>query len=116
MGSSDIDNWIREAKDSTISFWNDHVERLLLSIRDELFETLGKRHKVVMDHEEVHLNAKSLHSFLCHVDKKCNKISCSTYCRGFRCLNIYVGHSHLCDRSKWICYSCSYSCYRNCCQ
>ncbi|KAF5930585.1 hypothetical protein HYC85_031458 [Camellia sinensis] len=29
MGSSDIDNWIREAKDSTISFWNDHVERLV---------------------------------------------------------------------------------------
>ncbi|THG15433.1 hypothetical protein TEA_020912 [Camellia sinensis var. sinensis] len=28
MGSSDIDNWIREAKDSTFSFWNDHVERL----------------------------------------------------------------------------------------
>ncbi|KAI7996508.1 Serine/threonine-protein kinase Aurora-2 [Camellia lanceoleosa] len=27
MESSDIDNSIREAKDSTISFWNDHVER-----------------------------------------------------------------------------------------
>ncbi|KAL7214957.1 hypothetical protein ACSBR1_027189 [Camellia fascicularis] len=59
MGSCDIDNWIREAKDSTISFWNDHVERPLLSIRDELFKTFRKRHKVVMDHEEVHLNAKS---------------------------------------------------------
>ncbi|KAL7205017.1 hypothetical protein ACSBR2_018023 [Camellia fascicularis] len=62
MGRSDIDNWIREAKDSTISFWNDHVERLFPSIRDELFETFRKRHKVVMDHAEVHLNAKSLHS------------------------------------------------------
>ena len=27
MGSSDIDNWISEAKDSTLSFWNDHVEQ-----------------------------------------------------------------------------------------
>ncbi|KAL7246442.1 hypothetical protein ACSBR2_001527 [Camellia fascicularis] len=27
MGSSDIDNWIREAKDSAISNWNDHIER-----------------------------------------------------------------------------------------
>lgn len=27
MGSPDIDNWIREAKDSTISFFNDHVEQ-----------------------------------------------------------------------------------------
>ncbi|GMP99226.1 hypothetical protein CsSME_00046784 [Camellia sinensis var. sinensis] len=64
MGSSDIDNWIREAKDSTISFWNDHVEQPLLSIRDELFETFRKRHKVVMDHEEVYLTAKSLHRML----------------------------------------------------
>ncbi|KAL7198467.1 hypothetical protein ACSBR2_020873 [Camellia fascicularis] len=64
MGSSDIDNWIREAKDSTISFWNDHVEQPLLSIRDELFETFRKRHKVVMDHKEVYLTAKSLHRML----------------------------------------------------
>lgn len=27
MGSPDIDNWIHEAKDSTISFWKDHVEQ-----------------------------------------------------------------------------------------
>ncbi|KAL7185268.1 hypothetical protein ACSBR2_027238 [Camellia fascicularis] len=24
--------------------------------------------------------------------KKCNKASCSSYCRGFRCLNTYIGH------------------------
>lgn len=29
VGSSDIiDKWIREAKESTVSFWNDHVEQL----------------------------------------------------------------------------------------
>ncbi|CAL5353177.1 unnamed protein product [Camellia sinensis] len=40
--------------------------------------------------------------------KKCNKASCSSYCRGFRCLNTYIGYPRPCDRSKWICYSCSY--------
>ncbi|KAL7253828.1 hypothetical protein ACSBR1_008216 [Camellia fascicularis] len=50
-------------------------------------------------------------------DKKCNRISCSSYCHVFRCLNTYIGHPCPCDRSKWICYSysCSYNCYRNCC-
>ncbi|XP_057497856.1 protein DGS1, mitochondrial-like isoform X2 [Actinidia eriantha] len=64
MGSSDIDNWIREAKDSTISFWNDHVEQPVLAIRDELFDTFRKRHKGVMEHEEVQLTANSLHRML----------------------------------------------------
>ncbi|XP_022898946.1 protein DGS1, mitochondrial [Olea europaea var. sylvestris] len=64
MGSSDIDNWIREAKDSTISFWNDHVEQPLLSIRDELFETFRKRQKGAMEREEVQLTADSLHRTL----------------------------------------------------
>ncbi|KAL3530130.1 hypothetical protein ACH5RR_009452, partial [Cinchona calisaya] len=64
MGSSDIDNWIREAKDSTLSFWNDHVEQPLLSIRDELFETFRKRQKGVMEREEVQLTADSLHRML----------------------------------------------------
>lgn len=27
MGSSDLENWICEAKDSTIGFFNDHVEQ-----------------------------------------------------------------------------------------
>ncbi|RVW90755.1 Protein DGS1, mitochondrial [Vitis vinifera] len=27
MGSNDIENWVREARDSTITFWNDHVEQ-----------------------------------------------------------------------------------------
>ncbi|KAK6144122.1 hypothetical protein DH2020_020942 [Rehmannia glutinosa] len=77
MGSSDIDNWIREAKESTISFWNDHVEQpviesrfsnfgalLVLAIRDELFETFRKRQKGVMEREEVQLTADSLHRML----------------------------------------------------
>ncbi|KAL6952837.1 Protein dgs1, mitochondrial [Sarracenia purpurea var. burkii] len=64
MGSSDIDNWIREAKNTTVSFWIDHVEQPLLSIRDELFETFRKRHKGVMEQEEVQLTANSLHRML----------------------------------------------------
>lgn len=63
-GSSDIDNWIREAKDSTVGFWSDHVEQPLLSIRDELFDTFRKRHKGVMELEEVQLTASSLHRML----------------------------------------------------
>ncbi|KDP34558.1 hypothetical protein JCGZ_11108 [Jatropha curcas] len=64
MGSPDIDNWIREAKDSTVIFFNEHVEQPLLSIRDELFETFRKRHKGVMEIEEVQLTANSLHRML----------------------------------------------------
>ncbi|KAL3620285.1 hypothetical protein CASFOL_035197 [Castilleja foliolosa] len=62
MGSSDIDNWIREAKDSTISFWNHHVEQPVLAIRDELFETFRKRQKGAMEREDVQLTADTLHS------------------------------------------------------
>lgn len=64
MGSPDIDNWIKEAKDSTQSFWNDHVEQPILAIRDELFETFRKRQKGVMEREEVQLTADSLHRML----------------------------------------------------
>ncbi|KAK6925507.1 Nuclear control of ATP synthase 2 [Dillenia turbinata] len=64
MGSSDIDNWICEAKNSTLTFWNDHVEKPLVSIRDELFETFKKRQKGVMEAEEVQLTADSLHRML----------------------------------------------------
>ncbi|KAM7502458.1 hypothetical protein LguiB_001362 [Lonicera macranthoides] len=63
-GSPDIENWIREAKDSTISFWGDHVEQPLLAIRDELFETFRKRHRGVMELEEVQLTSGSLHRML----------------------------------------------------
>lgn len=63
-GSPDIDNWIREAKDSFAYFWNDHVEQPLLAIRDELFETFRKRHKGVMELEEVQLTSNSLHRML----------------------------------------------------
>lgn len=64
VGSPDIDNWIREAKESTSSFWTEHVEQPLLSIRDELFETFRKRHRGVMEAEEVQLTANSLHRML----------------------------------------------------
>ncbi|KAG7947738.1 hypothetical protein I3843_14G108800 [Carya illinoinensis] len=64
MGSPDIDNWIREARDSTISFFKDHVEQPLLSIRNELFETFRKRHKGVMEPEEVQLTSNSLRRML----------------------------------------------------
>ncbi|KAL6284661.1 hypothetical protein ACE6H2_015590 [Prunus campanulata] len=64
MGSPDIDNWLHEARDSTISFFSDHVEQPLLSIRDELFETFRKRHRGMMDLEEVQLTSNSLHRML----------------------------------------------------
>ncbi|CAM8963542.1 hypothetical protein QQ045_005958 [Rhodiola kirilowii] len=64
VGSPDIDNWIREAKDTTAGFWNDHVEQPLMAIRDELFDTFRKRHKGVMELEEVQLTATSLHRML----------------------------------------------------
>ncbi|XP_071706726.1 protein DGS1, mitochondrial-like [Rutidosis leptorrhynchoides] len=63
-GSSDIDNWIIEAKDSVKGFLNDHVEQPLIAIRDELFETFRKRHKGVMELEEVQLTSSSLHRML----------------------------------------------------
>ncbi|WZY80409.1 hypothetical protein YC2023_026793 [Brassica napus] len=64
MGSSDIDNWIRDAKEATVSFFGDHVEQPLLAIRDELFDTFRKRHKGVMEAEEVQLTQDSLHRML----------------------------------------------------
>ncbi|XP_027329358.1 protein DGS1, mitochondrial isoform X2 [Abrus precatorius] len=64
MGSSDLDNWIEEAKDSTVGFFKDHVEQPILSIRDELFETFRKRHQGIMDLEEVQLTSNSLHRML----------------------------------------------------
>ncbi|XP_050377157.1 protein DGS1, mitochondrial [Argentina anserina] len=63
-GSHDIDNWIRDAKDSTVSFWRDHVEQPLRSIRDELFETFRQRHRGMMELEEVKLTSNSLHRML----------------------------------------------------
>ncbi|KAL8122395.1 protein DGS1, mitochondrial isoform X2 [Apium graveolens] len=63
-GSHDIEHWIREAKDSTVGFFSDHVEKPLLSIRDELFDTFRKRHKGVMELEEVQLTTNSLHRML----------------------------------------------------
>ncbi|CAI8586665.1 unnamed protein product [Vicia faba] len=64
MGSSDLDNWIKEVKDSTVDFFKDHVEQPILSIRDELFDTFRKRHQGIMDLEEVRLTSESLHRML----------------------------------------------------
>ncbi|KAJ3681065.1 hypothetical protein LUZ60_015554 [Juncus effusus] len=64
MGSSDIDNWIRDAKESFTGFWKEHVEMPLISIRDELFETFKRRQKGVMEYEEVQLTADSFHRML----------------------------------------------------
>ncbi|CAH9100124.1 unnamed protein product [Cuscuta epithymum] len=64
MGSSDIDNWLCEAKESTVSFWNGHVEQPILSIRDELFQTFRKREKGAIELEEVQITANSLHRML----------------------------------------------------
>ncbi|RDX65265.1 Protein DGS1, mitochondrial, partial [Mucuna pruriens] len=64
MGSSDLDNWVREARNSTIGFFKNHVEQPVLSIRDELFETFRKRHQGIMDLEEVQLTSNSLHRML----------------------------------------------------
>ncbi|XP_068641616.1 protein DGS1, mitochondrial-like isoform X2 [Aristolochia californica] len=70
MGSPDIDNWIHEAKESTVSFWKNHVEQPIISIRDELFETFRARHKGVMELEEVRLTADSLHKMLLGFSKQ----------------------------------------------
>ncbi|KAL2316905.1 hypothetical protein Fmac_030781 [Flemingia macrophylla] len=64
MGSSDLDNWIQEARNSTVSFFENHVEQPILSIRDELFDTFRKRQQGIMDHEEVKLTSDSLHRML----------------------------------------------------
>ncbi|XP_076922729.1 protein DGS1, mitochondrial-like [Bidens hawaiensis] len=63
-GSSDIDNWISDAKESVTVFMTDHVEQPLIAIRDELFETFRKRHRGVMELEEVQLTSNSLHRML----------------------------------------------------
>ncbi|KAJ6904780.1 hypothetical protein NC652_022724 [Populus alba x Populus x berolinensis] len=48
---------------SNLMVWNLIYEQLL-SIRDELFDTFRKRHKGVMEVEEVQLTASSLHRML----------------------------------------------------
>ncbi|KVI08137.1 protein DGS1, mitochondrial [Cynara cardunculus var. scolymus] len=63
-GSPDIDNWILEAKETITGFLSNHVEQPLIAIRDELFETFRKRHRGVMELEEVQLTSNSLHRML----------------------------------------------------
>ncbi|KAG5064573.1 hypothetical protein JHK85_005756 [Glycine max] len=64
VGSSDLDNWVQEARNSTYSFFRNHVEEPIFSIRDELFDTFKKRHQGIMDVEEVQLTSNSLHRML----------------------------------------------------
>ncbi|KAM0840174.1 hypothetical protein ACQ4PT_059807 [Festuca glaucescens] len=64
MGSSDLDNWIQDAKESVVGFWDEHVERPVISIRDELFETFKRTDKRVMEKEEVQLTEETLHRML----------------------------------------------------
>jgi len=64
MGSPDIDNWIRDAKESVAGFWDEHVEKPIISIRDELFETFKQRDKGVMEKQEVQLTEDSLRRML----------------------------------------------------
>ncbi|KAJ4780228.1 Nuclear control of ATPase protein 2 [Rhynchospora pubera] len=63
MGSSDIDNWIKDAKESMSLFWKEHVETPLISIRDELFETFKTRQTGGID-TEVQLNTDALRRML----------------------------------------------------
>ncbi|KAF5946210.1 hypothetical protein HYC85_016438 [Camellia sinensis] len=71
-----------------------YVDVLALEARDAI--SLGTHHRDLSLHKLHHRD------FLCHTDKKCNRVSCSSYCRRFRCINIYIGHPRPCDRSKWI--------------
>ncbi|KAF8728708.1 hypothetical protein HU200_017981 [Digitaria exilis] len=64
MGSPDIDNWIQDAKESVAGFWDEHVEKPIISIRDELFETFKQRDKGVMENQEVQLTEDSLRRML----------------------------------------------------
>lgn len=64
MGSTDLDDWISAGRDSIIAFSKEHVELPLLSIRNELFETFRRRHKGVVEPEEVQLTANSLRRML----------------------------------------------------
>ncbi|CAM0873230.1 unnamed protein product [Alopecurus aequalis] len=64
MGSSDLDNWIQDAKESVVGFWDEHVEKPVISIRDELFETFKRTDKRVMEKEEVQLTEETLHRML----------------------------------------------------
>lgn len=64
MGSPDIDNWVRDAKESVAGFWDEHVEKPIISIRDELFETFKQRDKGVMEQQEVQLTEDSLRRML----------------------------------------------------
>lgn len=64
MGSSDLDNWIQDAKESVTGFWDEHVEKPIISIRDELFETFKRTDKRVMEKEEVQLTEESLRRML----------------------------------------------------
>lgn len=64
MGSSDIDNWVQDAKESMTGFWDEHVEKPIISIRDELFQTFKRGDKRVMEKQEVQLTEESFRRML----------------------------------------------------
>ncbi|KAL5209468.1 hypothetical protein ABZP36_005091 [Zizania latifolia] len=64
MGISDIDNWIQDAKESMVGFWDVHVGQPIISIRDELFETFKQRYKHEMEKQEIQQTEESLRRML----------------------------------------------------
>ncbi|GJN07856.1 hypothetical protein PR202_ga25724 [Eleusine coracana subsp. coracana] len=58
--SSQVNNHISYAKESMAGFWNEHVEKPIISIRDELFETFKQRDKGIMERQELQLTEDSL--------------------------------------------------------
>ncbi|KAG8063228.1 hypothetical protein GUJ93_ZPchr0003g18230 [Zizania palustris] len=64
MGSSDIDNWVQDTKESMVGFWDVHVGQPIISIKDELFETFKQRYKHEMEKQEIEQTEESLHRML----------------------------------------------------
>ncbi|XP_024360120.1 protein DGS1, mitochondrial isoform X2 [Physcomitrium patens] len=63
-GSSDLDQWTKESVQAASSFLEEHVQQPLQSIRDDLFDTFHKRHRVGHELGDVQLTAESLHRML----------------------------------------------------
>lgn len=64
MGSRDIENWLKQGGETILAFSKEHVEKPLMSIRDDLFETFRRRHHGAAELEDVQLTVDSLHRML----------------------------------------------------
>lgn len=64
VGSNDLEVWLKQGAEAIAAFTKEHVERPLLSIRDDLFETFRRRHHGAAELEDVQLTADSLHRML----------------------------------------------------